>query len=69
MENGTAKDIEKRIKFLVFVLGLLLGLGLVLIGSAIYQQAPSLIAPAVLLGIVAIPLVGVIRRLRNSLDA
>jgi uncharacterized membrane protein len=68
MENGNAQEIEKRIKFLVFVLGLLLGLGLVLIVSAIYQQTPSLVAPAVLLGIVAIPLVGVIKRLRKSLD-
>lgn len=66
MEAGTSQKIEKRIKFLSFILGVAGGVALVLLAMSVYLGSPFLIVPAVGLGLTTIPVVRSIVRLRKG---
>jgi hypothetical protein len=68
MTNTSAapNDIQRRIKFLSLVLGIMIGLGLVSIAMSIYLRSPFLVAPVMVLVVTAIPLVRALKRLRRA---
>jgi hypothetical protein len=68
MANDTPSSILKRIIFISVVLGMMFGLGLVLILSAIFKPDRSLIAAVLPMFIIAFPMVRALIRLRRTID-
>ena len=69
MSDQKAADIQRRVTFLSIILGLMLGLGLVAIGVAIYTQSPFVLISVLPLAVGAIPVSRAIRKSRDTQQA
>lgn len=66
--NDTPEKIRKRMLLISLMLGMMFGVGIFVFVVAIAKQRPSLIAAALPMFIIAIPLVNTFVQLRKKLD-